>query len=262
MSNAKFEHYQPVTAAMKLHILSDLHTEFADFGPPDTDADIVVLAGDIGVGTGGIDWAARHFPDVPVVYIPGNHEFYGHDVRDTDLLSAAASANVHVLSDDALEIDGMRFVGCTLWTDFKLYGEGQVWFACQQAKTLIEDFTAIRNGNRLFTPEDSVDLHRASVAWLVDELESSFNGPTVVVTHHLPAAPSIATRYKDDPLNPAFASRLEGIIEKYQPDLWIHGHTHVPCDYKIFGTRVVCNPRGYPSESSSRGFSPELIVEV
>ncbi len=256
------DHYHLDAIAMKLLVLSDLHTEFSDFEPPDTDADVVVLAGDIGVGAGGIDWAARQFPDAPVVYVPGNHEFYGHDVRDTDLLTAAETANIHVLSDDALEIDDVRFLGSTLWTDFKFYGEGEAWYARQQAKALIEDFGSIRNGNRTFTPEDSVDLHRVSVIWLVNELEKGFDGPTVVVTHHLPAALSISSKYRNHPLNPAFASRLEGIIEKYQPELWVHGHTHVPCDYEIFRTRVVCNPRGYPSESSSEGFSPGLVVEV
>lgn len=261
-SDAMLEHDRAEAAAMKLHILSDIHTEFSDFKPPDTEADVAVLAGDIGVGTGGIEWAARQFPDMPVVYVPGNHEFYGHDVRNTNLLSAAARSNIHVLSDHACEIDGVRFVGSTLWTDFKLYGEGEAWYSRQKAQAFIEDFESIRNGNRLFTPDDSVHLHRASVASLVNELGKAFDGPTVVVTHHLPATPSVADQYRNDPLNPAFASRLEGIIEKYQPELWIHGHTHVPCDYEIFGTRVVCNPRGYPSESSARGFSPELVVEI
>lgn len=247
---------------MKLHILSDLHTEFSDFDPPETDADVVVLAGDIGVGTAGIEWAARQCPEAAVIYVPGNHEFYDHDIGRTDQLLAAAPANIHVLSKDVLELDGIRFLGATLWTDFKLYGEGEAWFSRQKARGLIEDFISIRNGGRLFTPEDSVELHEASKAWLVSELNNEFDGPTVVVTHHLPAIPSIAKQYNNDPLNPAFASRLEGIIKRYRPDLWIHGHTHVPCDYEIFGTRVVCNPRGYPSESSGRGFSPGLVVEV
>ena len=247
---------------MKIHILSDLHTEFSDFDPPETDADVVVLAGDIGVGAVGIEWASRNFPKVPVIYIPGNHEFYGHDVRDVGQLLAAAPANVQVLRDDVCEIDSVRFLGSTLWTDFKFSGEGEAWFARRRAKALIEDFTSIRNGQRLFTPEDSVELHEASKAWLVSELQKKFRGTTVVVTHHLPATLSIAGKYENNPLNPAFASRLDDIIEQYQPDLWIHGHTHVPCDYEIFGTRVVCNPRGYPSESSGKGFSPGRVVEV
>ncbi len=247
---------------MKLHVLSDLHTEFADFSPPGTDADVVVLAGDIGVGLGGIEWAARRFPKVPVIYVPGNHEFYGHDIGLTDELKLVAPANLHVLNNDTLELDGVRFVGSTLWTDFKLFGEGEAWFARQRAQRLIEDFASIKNGKRRFTPEDSVAVHETSKAWLVGELEREFDGPTVVVTHHLPAQSSIANRYANDPLNPVFASRLEDVIEKYRPELWIHGHTHVPCDYELFGTRVVCNPRGYPRENPHSEFRDDLVVGV
>ncbi len=247
---------------MKLHILSDLHTEFADFSPPDTDADVVVLAGDIGVGTGGIDWAARQLPQLPVIYVPGNHEYYRQDIGITDALKIAAPPNIHVLNNDTFELDGIRFVGSTLWTDFRLYGEGNAGFARQTARRSMMDFTLIRNGERRFTPEDSVELHDASRAWLVGELDHAFDGPTVVITHHLPASMSVAKRYANDPFNPAFASRLEDVIEKYRPTLWIHGHTHVPCDYELFGTRVVCNPRGYPNEASADRFATDLVVEI
>lgn len=251
-----------MAVVMKLHVLSDLHTEFADFSPPGTDADVVVLAGDIGVGLDGIEWATRRFSEVPVIYVPGNHEFYHHDIGLTDELKVAAPANIHVLNNDTLELDGIRFLGSTLWTDFKLYGEGEAWFARQCAKWLMADFALIKNGNRRFTPEDSVELHHASKRWLVSELERSFEGPTVVVTHHLPASASVAKRYANDPLNPAFASRLENVIEKHRPELWIHGHTHVPCDYKQFDTRIVCNPRGYPGENRRSEFRDDLLVSV
>jgi Icc-related predicted phosphoesterase len=247
---------------MKLHVLSDLHLEFADFAPPATGADVVVLAGDIGVGMAGLEWAARRFADRPVVYVPGNHEFYDHDIALVDELETAAPENVHLLNDGAVELDGVRFLGCTLWTDFKLYGEGEAWFARQRARQSLHDFDTIRNRGRRLTPEDTVALHERSRAWLARELARAFDGPTVVVTHFLPAAPSIARQFANDPLNPAFASRLEHVIEKYRPALWIHGHTHVPCDYELFGTRVVCNPRGYPSETIGEGFSPGLVVEV
>ena len=247
---------------MKLHVLSDLHTEFADFSPPETDADVVILAGDIGVGLGGIDWAARRFSEVPVIYVPGNHEFYDHDIGLTDELKASAPANIHVLNNDMLELNGIRVLGCTLWTDFKLYGESEAWFARQRAKRLIEDFASIRNDGRRFTPEDSVQLHEESKTWLVGELERKFEGPTVVVTHHLPATTSVAKRYVNDPLNPVFASRLEEVIENYRPELWIHGHTHVPCDYELFDTRIICNPGGYPGENRRSGFKDDLVVSV
>jgi Icc-related predicted phosphoesterase len=247
---------------MKLHILSDLHTEFGDFAPPETDADVVVLAGDIGVGLGGIEWAAGRFPKTPVIYVPGNHEYYGQDTGLIDDLISRSPTNIHVLNNDELVVNGVRFLGSTLWTDFKFNGAGEAWVSRQTAKSLIDDFSSIRNGNRLFTPEDSVDLHRASVHWLVTELEKDYAGPTIVVTHHLPSSLSVGKLYKADLLNPAFVSRLEGIIEKYEPDLWIHGHTHVPCDYEIFGTRVVCNPRGYPGEYHEPGFREDLLVTI
>lgn len=247
---------------MKLHILSDLHTEFADFDPPETDADIVILAGDIGVGPGGLNWAARHFPDRSVIYVPGNHEFYGHDISLATALRRGAPANVTVMSDDMLVLNGVRFLGSTLWTDFRLHGEGEAWFARQRARQSMNDFVRITNGERAFRPEDSVVLHEASRAWLVSQLKQDFEGPTVVVTHHLPASSSIAKRYANDPLNPAFASSLESLIEEYQPTLWVHGHTHQPLDYELFETRVVCNPRGYPGEQACNGFRPDLTVVV
>jgi len=247
---------------MKLHILSDLHLEFEDFTPPPAEADVVVLAGDIGGGTDGVEWAAQRFPARPVVYVPGNHEYYGHDIALVDELAAAAPDHVHVLSDGAVELGGVRFLCSTLWTDFRLHGEGDAWFARQRARRSITDFHSIRIGGRRLRPEDTVEFHERSRAWLERELGRVFDGPTVVVTHFLPAMPSIAARYANDPLNPAFASRLEPVIERYRPALWIHGHTHMPCDYELFGTRVVCNPRGYPREFEKSGFRPDLVVEV
>ena len=253
---------QAGAVTMKLHILSDLHTEYSDFDPPETDADVVVLAGDIGVGTEGIEWAARRYPKTPVVYVPGNHEYYGSDIDAIDQLKFSAPPNIRVLNDDTCEFGAVRFLGATLWTDFRFYGDEEAGSSRNNARRLIGDFTSIRNGARLFTPEDSVELHESSKAWLVRELQKEFDGRTVVVTHHLPAAPSVHDDYRNDVLNPAFASRLEETIEKYQPELWIHGHTHFACDYQIVDSRIVCNPRGYPSETADRGFLPGLVVEV
>lgn len=247
---------------MKLHVLSDLHTEFAEFSPPDPGADVVILAGDIGVGLGGLEWAAGHFPNLPVIYVPGNHEYYGQDITLIDELVTRSPENIHVLNNEAIVLDGIRFLGSTLWTDFRLNGESESWFARQRARSLMEDFAAIKTGGHSFTPEVSVGLHDASRAWIAGQLDIHFDGPSIVVTHHLPAAMSVAKRYANDSLNPAFASNLEDIIEKYRPDLWIHGHTHEPCDYELFGTRVVCNPRGYPREKRDSSFDPCLVVEV
>lgn len=255
-------HNPTVSAEMKLHILSDLHTEFADFSPPDSGADVVILAGDIGVGLAGIEWAAGKFPKTPVVYVPGNHEYYRHDIGLTDDLIRQSPKNIHVLNNARIVLNGVRFLGSTLWTDFKLHGEGEAWFSRQRAKRSIEDFASIKYGGLTFTPEHSVELHEIGRAWIECELEAEFDGPTVVVTHHLPASMSIARQYANDPLNPAFASSLEDLIEKYHPELWIHGHTHVPCDYDLFKTRIICNPHGYPGEYHEPGFREDLLVTL
>lgn len=247
---------------MKLHILSDLHTEFADCTPPPTDADVVVLAGDIGIGLAGIEWAARNFADKPVVYVPGNHEYYDHDLSLIRELKATAPANIQVLDNDTVEINGIRFVGSTLWTDFNLYGEAERFHSMRRSAHLIKDFSSIRNGSRKFTPEDSVRLHENGKAWIQEALGEPFDGPSVVVTHHLPSTMSIAPQYATDPSSPAFASRLEALIEIGRPVLWIHGHTHEAHDYQIFDTRVICNPRGYPGETQGSRFHAGLVVEV
>jgi Icc-related predicted phosphoesterase len=102
----------------------------------------------------------------------------------------------------------------------------------------------------------------ASRAWIERELGIRLDGPSIVVTHRLPSAKSVAKRYESDPRNAAFASSFEDLIEKYQPALWIHGHTHEPSYYELFGTRVICNPRGYPREKRDGAFDPGLIVDV
>jgi len=246
---------------MKLHVLSDLHLEFADFELPLTDADVVVLAGDIGVGTDGVRWAARTFPDRPVAYVPGNHEFYDRDIDSVAAMEQAAAENVHVLNNREVIIDGVRFLGSTLWTDFAFYGEADQE-VLEDARRFVRDFSAIRKGDESFAPEDSIALHEEARDWLDNRLDDHFDGDTVVVTHHLPAAASTAGPYAKSRPNPAFASRLEVLIERHAPALWIHGHTHVPCDYRLAATRVVCNPRGYPRESYERRFDPGLVVRI
>lgn len=247
---------------MKLHILNDLHIEFEDFAPPETDADVVILAGDIGVGVEGLRWAEDRLPDRPVIYVPGNHEFYHHDIALVKELKAYASDHIHVLNDDQVVIDGVRFLGSILWTDFALFGEADKFFAMQAARQQMTDFSIISNGGRRFTPEDAIRLHMASRDWLAAMLAEPFDGTTVVVTHHAPSSQSVHPRYARDLLTPAFASNLEDLMEGDRVPLWAHGHMHESFDYKIYGTRVVCNPRGYAPEALNPNFRPDLVVEI
>jgi predicted phosphodiesterase len=247
---------------MKLHILTDLHIEFGDFMPPPIDADVVVLAGDIGLGISGVRWAAQRFPHTPVIYIAGNHEFYRHDIALIDELRVAAKDNIHLLENDSIEINGVRFLGTTLWTDFALYGDVEQLAAMQYAEGRMNDYAIIANRNRRFRPQDSLAIHTRSRHWLAAKLTEPFDGETVVVTHHAPSARSIHGRFRDSPLSAAFASNLEKMIGADRVALWIHGHMHDSFDYEIDGTRVVCNPRGYTPDALNPDFRPDLVVDI
>ncbi|HEY0037870.1 MAG TPA: metallophosphoesterase [Longimicrobium sp.] len=247
---------------MKIRVVSDLHLEFAAFDPPPADADVVVLAGDAAPGLRGLEWARTAFGDVPVVYVAGNHEFYRHAIPKLteDLAREAAGSNVRFLENEEAIIGGARFLGCTLWTDFDLFNERMRSAAAAQAA--MNDFQLIRVSPkfRRFGPGDARTLHLRSVRWLHERLSVPFDGPTVVVTHHAPTAHSCAPARRSDPLNPAYASDLDWMMDG-SAALWIHGHTHHCVDYSMGGTRIVSNQRGYPGEGVV-GFDPALVVRV
>lgn len=248
---------------MRVHILSDLHLEFAPFQPSQIDADVVVLAGDVHTGQNGINWILKAFPDRPVIYVLGNHEFYGQIIpKLTDQIKEVAQVtNVHVLENDCVEIGDVTFLGATLWTDFRLNGDPVL--AEAMAQTRMTDFRRIRvtPSYRHFSPNDAQQIHTHSLEWLAQQVEQSRGKKLVVITHHAPSPQSIPARFQSDPLNPAFASNLESFISECGATLWVHGHIHQHVDYSIGSTRVIANPRGYPSEPHI-GFDPTLVVEI
>jgi 3',5'-cyclic AMP phosphodiesterase CpdA len=259
---------------MKLLVLSDLHLEF---GPLELDAercgaaDVIVLAGDTDILLRGIAWAdqlSRRLKDKPVIMLAGNHEFYGggfnsvlHNMRLT-----ACDTSVHVLEDQALILDGVRFLGATLWTDFKLEGEGSAMLqALSSAHCRMADYRSISFDQpdlvRALQPEDTQARHLASRAWLAAQLKQDYPGPTVVVSHHAPSPLSLPSTRQNDPLAPAYASQLEALMLQ-GPELWIHGHIHSSSDYVVNRTRILCNPRGYTPMALNSGFEPYKIVSV
>ena len=251
---------------MKLHVLSDLHLEFGSFHAPAMAADAVVLAGDIGSGAQGLRWAIETFR-VPVIYVLGNHDFYGKDLDIVDGLKRMASGtHVRVLERDAVVVAGIRFLGCTLWTDFGLFGPGQRDATLKLADSMVRDFHVITDHGQRFTAQRSRAEHLASRAWLQRELSDDASGsPTVVVTHHAPYPTSVPSRFRKDPLSAAFVSNLKELMGR--PSRWIHGHTHASFDYVVNGTRVVCNAKGYPVQAAptrheNPGFDPGFTVEV
>jgi len=226
---------------MKLNVLSDLHLGQGALDPPDNDADVVILAGDVARPREAVAWARRI--GKPVLYVAGNHEFYGDSIDGTlaTLRAACAGTNIRFLDDDVAVLGGVRFVGSTLWTDFMLLGAARREEAMREGQRFLRDFSRIRarrDCDAPYTPADSAarfDVHRG---FLGQRLAEPFAGPTVVITHHAPSPKSTC--------------------------LWVHGHTHDSFDYVVNGTRVLCNPRGYAKDGVNENvrFDPDLLVEV
>lgn len=238
---------------MKLWIFSDLHMDHGAFDlEPPADADVAVIAGDVV----NDEFLVRLSERLPVVFVAGNHEHYGHvySERLAALLSLS-SDRLHVLENDAVTIDGVRFLGCTLWTD---YNRGDP-AAMHRARYSLNDHRFIKWQKepwQRFRPEEAMKIHQKSRAYLAANVLPG----DVVVTHHGPHENSVHEKYAGDILNHAYYSDLSAEIEEWRPKLWVHGHTHCSFDYGIGRTRVVCNPHGYPGENSE--FDPALVIGI
>ncbi len=248
---------------LRMHVLSDLHLSMHGLELPEVDADITVLAGDITRPAAAMQWAAR-IPR-PVLFVPGNHEFYGGAIDQVraQLQHEADKNSVQLLDEQACVINGVRILGATLWSDFDLFGVAQREQAMAQAQSMIRDFQVIRNADAsIFAPADARALFAQQYAWLQRELAKPHPGPTVVITHHAPCPKSVHQRFADSPLSAAFVSDCTALMGQAQ--LWIHGHTHDSFDYVQNGTRVVCNPRGYFIRGANENpdFDPGFCVDV
>lgn len=249
---------------MKIQVISDLHQEFGSASLQFDQADLVILAGDVNLGTKGIEWIVATIKNVPVIYVLGNHEYYKGSYPRTlnKITELATGTNVYVLENKAITINDITFHGATLWTDFKLLGDdprtsGSI---CQSK---MNDYKMIRR-DPSFSKLRSIDtymMHQVSLKWLRASLQSSLTRKNVVITHHAPSIKSLPDNFKNHIVSPAYASNLESTILEYQPDYWIHGHIHEPTQYNIDHTTILCNPHGYINEPYN-GFDPKLIIEL
>ena len=248
---------------MKIQVLSDLHLEFDDFEFVETDADVVVLAGDIHVIDKGVWWAIENIKNKPVIYVLGNHEFYGTTYPNliNTLKETVKNTNVQILENDTVTIEGVNFIGCTLWTDFALLGDPRIaGYQCQQ---IMSDFKQIRISPS-YSKLRSIDvamIHRQSLQWLKSELEKYQGERNVVITHHGPSPASLPSGKEDDISSSAFVSQLEYVMKEFEPNYWIHGHMHNSSNYLVGSCRVICNPRGYPHERNP-DFRQDFTIEL
>lgn len=258
---------------MRLYVLSDLHNEFEEFVPPLSvgKIDLVVLAGDIDLGSRGIEWAAKEFERVPIVYIPGNHEFYNPDGRTLqdiagEMQDLASLHGIDFLNPGIAEYNGWRFIGATLWSDFNLYGEDERAVSMDCARRGLNDFRLIwteelEGRNRRFQPADACDRHHKEREFLFAEIQKGDPACTVVVTHFVPTARAIQKRYQGDILSPAFVTDLDDEITNSGVAAWVFGHIHSCWNFRLGRTQMISNQRGYPNEGV-KGFDPGLVIDL
>ncbi len=260
---------------MKIRLQSDLHREFEERKISSVGEDLLILAGDIDIHDRGVRFAKKtaRYIKVPSLVLCGNHEFYQNrkdrsHTWESTLVDCRAAADhtdkvmkgeATFLEDSAVEYEGVRFIGATLWTDMKLYGDDPLvpW----QVSSALNDYYSIYSDLETpLTTDQSIYRHGVSREFITNALRQPFDGPTVVLTHHAPSWLSVPEEFRGDKVSAGYASRLEELILDTKPVLWVHGHTHTPFDYMIGETRIVCNPKGYPGENT--GFNPNLIIEV
>lgn len=254
---------------MRLQIFSDLH---ADVHPikPITIADgidAIVVAGDTCEGASRAFARLRQIVPVtiPIVMVMGNHEYYRRfltlELKEARLL--APQFNIHLLEDSEITLGNVRFMGATLWTDYRVFGDALRIPVMQTCGGDMNDHRRIgyqKSPWRRFRPQEAELLHHRSHSFLEEALKLPFAGPTVVVTHHAVHLNSADPAYRDDWLTAAYVSDLSKLIETAQPNLWVHGHVHKSFDYHVGQTRIVCNPHGYGDENPA--FNSALVVEV
>lgn len=258
---------------MRMYLISDIHIECGNEAPALLEeVDVIILAGDIARGVDSLD-VAQSYRDacgVPVILLAGNHEYYRKEIKSTLAqlrAGAAAMDGIYFLENDTIVLNDVRFLGCTLWSNFSLYGEERAALQAELASRYVNDFNYIRCGKRSFTPSDVVKRFNASYAWLESELAKPFAGRTVVVTHFAPHRAAIHADYLGPPpdkITPYFVTDCSALMRQYPMAAWLYGHTHNAVDVIVEnGVRLVSNQRGYPNEGwSYTKFEPTKVIKL
>lgn len=226
--------------------------------------DILIVAGDLAEGTRGFDWIKYQCGFSDVVFVCGNHEYYGHDIDEVDAKFRQLSKeihNFHFLQKDTVELYGLKIAGCTLWTDMS---DMSGWERRQVEKGMTDFCGAITKRHTRLTADIAAGINMDHRNWLMQQQDVD-----IVVTHHAPTYQSITDYWREHGglLNPGFAGNSDDLIKLIEPAYWIHGHMHSFLRYwhdgKVDGTQVLCNPRGYGGSYQERtGFNDSLMITL
>lgn len=231
---------------MLLQIVSDIHLEFRKEWFPPKIGDSIALLGDIGYVDCGnysklLDYVSANYEHV--FLIAGNHEYYNYMPPHliyylTRLVSGYY--NVHFLNNSSIVVDGIRFVGTTLWSHIPYEHGWSVMSGINDYRYIIGSHYEVTN-----------QWHATAVNYLKEQLEDKTK--TVVLTHHSPLF-----EYEGK-FSYAYGTDLSSLFKPWL-QLWAHGHTHQFRDEVHNQTRIVSNPLGYPKEAT--GFDSSFVVKI
>lgn len=271
---------------MKIQLLSDLHLEgHPNYVPrPAPQADLLVLAGDIGSYQRGSRLEDRDFGlarfspregwPVPVLYVPGNHEYDALDFDETHarLRETCERLGITWLEREERVFGTVRFVGTTLWADFDALAlqpgqpeptlQDQLKLrhkAFRAANFYLQKAAALRHGRPMLAEEWREQALECQ-AWLRAALARPFAGTTVVVTHFAPSLRSADPRYGLTPATAGFCNSLDDLLPLAQ--YWLHGHLHCQQDYRVAGCRVLANTLGYATKGEQEGFREQFVLDL
>lgn len=250
---------------MKIWIFSDIHLGLNDAKqgfipfPVVEDADLLIVAGDVSDSIiNSVEWIKKISKKVKTIFVPGNHEYYDLSIENTlkYIEENRIGENYFILNNDSVIIDNVKFIGSTLWTDFKVLAKDEYEkIVCQSAcMNYVPDFSDFiymhEPKNNIippfFRPKDAEYLHYLSKEYILNELNKDFSGKKVLITHHALHKKSIDKRFKDDLSTSAYVSDLSEIFSmENKPNLVIHGHTHTTFRYLVNDVPVICNPMGF-----------------
>jgi Icc-related predicted phosphoesterase len=254
---------------MRVALYSDLHLEFKSLFTISTaildDIDLLLLVGDIHTKTNAIKWIRDQTQQVPVLYVLGNHEYYGesHPHLVDKIRDLTAGTNIHLLENNTYAHGDFLFYGGTMWTDFNLFHNPDIAKTAVQA--YLSDYNYIRKSDdnyRRITPDDIQQINRQYMSGLLNFMSFSGDKRKIVLSHHAPTIHSTEDWYKDDLCTAGYINDLENFITFSGIELWCHGHCHKTSDYMVGQTRIVANPYGYWQTDCNINFNSSMVIEL
>lgn len=271
---------------MRCHYMSDLHLEAQDVEIDLPEGDVLIVAGDLcnakfiepdrsDIFSKNQRDRVMHFLDQArekfrnILFVTGNHEHFEYIFEDTIPMLRSQLSAVTILENEHVDIEGVRFYGCTLWSDF-LGGSKQCMDIVKRRMgefLLVKKWGQDENANQKlikFQPEHALAEFNRSLNELKKIREDGFQGQAVIITHHAPSPQSLSPYYERDEMDGAFMTDLTSVIENLEDvPFWVHGHTHIQKKYRIGSTQILTNCLGLISrDQTSRGFSANRWFEL